>query len=52
MLPDLELVAAYLHVWPDKPDGAVTAAHPDDVINGEAVDPQTATATEKHIGWR
>ena len=46
VLPDLELVAAYLHVWPDKPDGAVIAAHPDDVIN-VTVDPQTCHCDRK-----
>jgi len=48
---DTQILVGYLHVWPDRPDGAIIQCSEDDMVNGEALDCATYGATAADIGW-
>lgn len=50
-IPNWELIAGYLHVWPDRPDGAIIQCAEGDTLNGEPLDCAQYGATAKDIGW-
>lgn len=50
IFPGWSLTAAYLRVWPDRPDGATIQCAEGDTLNGEPLDCPLYNATESHIG--
>jgi len=48
---NLELRAAYLLAWPDKPDGTNILCAEGDEIDGEAIECASMDATDDHLGW-
>ena len=51
IIPDWEVSAAYLHVWPDRPDGAIIQCAEGDQVNGKDLDCPLYGATKSDIGW-
>jgi hypothetical protein len=50
-IPNWELIAGYVHVWPDRPDGAIIQCAEGDTIDGEPLDCAQYGATASDIGW-
>ena len=50
-IPNWELIAAYVHVWPDRPDGAIIQCAEGDKVNGADLDCAQYNATASDIGW-
>ena len=50
-IPNWELIAGYVHVWPDRPDGAIIQCAEGDTIRGKPLDCAQYGATAKDIGW-
>lgn len=50
-IPNWELIAGYVHVWPDRPDGAIIQCAEGDTLRGEPLDCAQYGATAKDIGW-
>ena len=48
---NLEIRAAYLRAWPDKPDGTNILCADGDEVDGKKLECATYDAKDKHIGW-
>jgi len=48
---NMEILLGYVHVWPDRPDGAIIQCAEGDMLNGEALDCAQYGATADDIGW-
>ena len=50
-LPGWDLSLGYLHVWPDRPDGAIIQCAEGDSLKGEDLDCPLYGSTASDIGW-
>ena len=48
---NLELRAAYLLAWPDKPDGTNVLCAEGDELDGEPLECASTDASDSHLGW-